>query len=715
MWWPRGVGVMDWTKCIICQEETLKPLKCPMNSLAGTPAEKKETYETFLSTVEEFRTLDALPVKLLFESDISAEELIENKASWHKACHLKFASSKLSKAKKRKETASVEVPQRVCKRASLDKQVCLFCTKGNETEQLHSFCTFDADSNVRTMVTELQDTELLSRMASGDLIAIEAKYHLKCLTSLRNRYRAHVRKCNPQEENISEKMKEGVAFIELVNYIEKCVDNGTLLFKLSELHSMYVGHLGSLGIHKAINKTRLKEQLLKRFPEAQAQSEGRNVIVVFESGMRSMLRDALKKRDYTEDAFTLAKAADIIRRDIFQHDTYRFSGSFSSGCQEAAVPASLIAIVSMILNGTKLDEQDGKEPQACRTIAQVMMFNTKKKAKAKTEHPRHSLEREPPSPLYIGLAVHKITRSEKLVQLFHKLGLSVSYDRVLQIEDQLTTALCEQFAEDGIVCPASLRRCLFTISAIDNIDHNLTSMSASTSFHGTGISLFQSPTVSNSGEERPSISLSSDGRRKHNLPDSFAIVPAAELKTSSVKLPPHPVSTFEMTDNCLALAIKKEDQWISHALPATGQEEPGPLTWSTYHASSMSSEDVIPAICTMLPVFYEKAATPAMVKHGMTIVQQATAFLNPGQVPVTFFDQQLYAIAKYAQWAWPDTHGEDKHVVMMGGLHMEMALWSTLGDLLEGSGWTTALVDGEVASSGVASGMLNASHLTRTR
>ncbi|XP_050705405.1 glutamate receptor U1-like [Eriocheir sinensis] len=38
------------------------------------------------------------------------------------------------------------------------------------------------------MVTELQDTELLSRMASGDLIAIEAKYHLKCLTSLRNSY-----------------------------------------------------------------------------------------------------------------------------------------------------------------------------------------------------------------------------------------------------------------------------------------------------------------------------------------------------------------------------------------------------------------------------------------------------------------------------------------------------------------------------------------------
>ena len=129
----------------------------------------------------------------------------------------------------------------------------------------------------------------------------------------------------------------------------------------------------------------------------------------------------------------------------------------------------------------------------------------------------------------------------------------------------------------------------------------------------------------------------------------------------------------------------------------------------------MSSEAALPAICSMLQLFYEKAATPAMVKHGMIIQQQATAFLNPGQIPVTFFDQQLYAVAKYVQWAWPETHGEEKHVVMIGGLHMEMALWSTLGDLLEGSGLTTALIDGGVTSSGVVNSILNASHLTRTQ
>ena len=44
-----------------------------------------------------------------------------------------------------------------------------------------------------------------------------------------------------------------------------------------------------------------------------------------------------------------------------------------------------------------------------------------------------------------------------------------------------------------------------------------------------------------------------------------------------------------------------------------------------------------------------------------------------------------------------------------------MALWNTLGDVLEGSGWTAALAHAEVASSGIAESFLKVAHLTRTR
>ena len=52
---------------------------------------------------------------------------------------------------------------------------------------------------------------------------------------------------------------------------------------------------------------------------------------------------------------------------------------------------------------------------------------------------------------------------------------------------------------------------------------------------------------------------------------------------------------------------------------------------------------------------------------------------------------------------------------MLGGLHTEMALWKTLGDLLDGSGWTAALTEAEVASAGMTDSFWKAAHLTRTR
>ena len=54
-------------------------------------------------------------------------------------------------------------------------------------------------------------------------------------------------------------------------------------------------------------------------------------------------------------------------------------------------------------------------------------------------------------------------------------------------------------------------------------------------------------------------------------------------------------------------------------------------------------------------------------------------------------------------------------MVVMGGLHIEMAIWSTMGDYLEASGWTTALTQAGVASPGSADSFLKASHLSRTR
>ena len=66
-----------------------------------------------------------------------------------------------------------------------------------------------------------------------------------------------------------------------------------------------------------------------------------------------MLRNALKKRDFSEVVEVLAEAL-IICDDIFNHQGFKFTGSFLPGCQEDSLPLSLKSLVSLILNGPNL-------------------------------------------------------------------------------------------------------------------------------------------------------------------------------------------------------------------------------------------------------------------------------------------------------------------------------------------------------------------------
>ncbi|KAG0722380.1 hypothetical protein GWK47_044567 [Chionoecetes opilio] len=113
-----------------------------------------------------------------------------------------------------------------------------------------SFKTLGADDNVRSMARDLLDSDLLTRIEGvGDLIALEAKYHLACLVGLRNRHRSLIRnRENLQDARKPDKKARARAFAELVTYIENEVEEGTLLFKFASLRHLYESRLADFGI-----------------------------------------------------------------------------------------------------------------------------------------------------------------------------------------------------------------------------------------------------------------------------------------------------------------------------------------------------------------------------------------------------------------------------------------------------------------------------------
>ena len=89
--------------------------------------------------------------------------------------------------------------------------------------------------------------------------------------------------------------------------------------------------------------------------------------------------------------------------------------------------------------------------------------------------------------------------------------------------------------------------------------------------------------------------------------------------------------------------------------------------------------------------------------------------LNPDQIPVVAFDQPLFAIAKKIQWLWPERFGEDKFVIMFGGLHIELTALKALGKWLDKSGWVESVFRSGIATLGTADSLLKATHIAKTR
>lgn len=139
--------------------------------------------------------------------------------------------------------------------------------------------------------------------------------------------------------------------------------------------------------------------------------------------------------------------------------------------------------------------------------------------------------------------------------------------------------------------------------------------------------------------------------------------------------------------------MESEDGWLRMMTEAV-------LSWSAYHANRHSDDVSLRSHIVQMPLLSEPAHTAATLNYAMKLVAKVTQHLHPGQTPVITMDQPLFCIAKEIHWAWPDIFDEDKFIVVMGGLHIEMNVMQLLGDILRDSWLTTFIVQSEITTSG---------------
>lgn len=195
------------------------------------------------------------------------QTFLDKKESWHKSCRDLFSNTKLERAKKRKlaEISKVEKNGKdemgigecisspvKARRSSVPRfhgeSHCFFCDTVDSQLNLHAASTLEVDQKVRECAFLLNDSKLIAKLSAGDLIAIEVRYHAKCLVGLYNRARQSNSPTTKHTVKSQVELDE-LAFAELIAYVDESLEiENIAVLKLSDLVRFFSSKLQELGI-----------------------------------------------------------------------------------------------------------------------------------------------------------------------------------------------------------------------------------------------------------------------------------------------------------------------------------------------------------------------------------------------------------------------------------------------------------------------------------
>ena len=358
---------------------------------------------------------------------ITSETMFLNSGKWHANCRRNYSDSRVERMinthNRNKEATETDNagPARKRTRLVFNDSLCIFCQK-NSDENLHLVTTLEFGVSYSLMSSEMNDDDVNVRFVTGDAVANNAKYHETCRTKYNNKYKSFLQNQTPTSVRESQILYKR-AFIEIVNFIQGEKETGETLFPLANLFRQFNERREQLGSDTLANRTVFKNRVLEAFQGDLREEVPENgpKTLIFGDGVKTIINDVLKKRKYSSEMKIFEESVKVVREDIFNHKSEMFSGSFEEGCQSDAVPASLRTLVSMLIHGTSLRDQEAKESQVVHSIAQLIHFNAKKSSRGR-DVIWHFKEREPPMPIYLSLMIHRETRSQKIIDLLFHMG-----------------------------------------------------------------------------------------------------------------------------------------------------------------------------------------------------------------------------------------------------------------------------------------------------
>ena len=739
------VPVVDWTKCLVCQSDKSEELRGKKDD-----SSTEKTYETLSKMLPQFAILGEYCLEKfdchhsVSNSDLSSVQnelrcmFVSKIGRFHHTCVSKFNNHKLQRAIKRhqkfrkSEETEDECPSKRTRRnnekINFGEAKCLFCLQTDQKTNMSAAGTYHATdkktdkSHVAKLTKQLiayalklNKSHIVETLSSGDVTSNEIWYHKWCYHRFINEYDAAIKlEAKDTESKNDEEFYKAISFRKIVNFIqEQRTLNDVMAFTVRELETMYEDLLQNKNIPYTSHSSRFGSQLSDALPDSELRIVNGKSTICFTQEVNIVLKNELTHSSLVKMILDVV----VPIRQQMSATQNSFQGTFDTSFQEK-IPASLLSLCSLLIDGA--DPQEKSTSQAAKTVSQIIMYSYRAKKQASKQKAtnamvrRHNKARETPVPVYIGLLLYATVRAKTLIQKLFVLGISISYDRCVDICNHIATSLIDRYERDGVFT-GNARKGLFTVIAKDNIDVNSKSTKVSTHFHGISMTIMQFLSETNHGSTIEDVlyDLSKKSTRKLKLPESYTEFKEIPFQTGKDLF--YPVSTFVMDG---AYDTKESDsarndeiEWLESV---NSSSIDSCNSWSKHHSTRRTPTNSIPGIHSMIPPINKKIATLEAQYHLMTIIKSTIHFLNEKQIPVDASDQPLFALSKEIQIRLAPVFGLGKYVCMFGDLHLEQSLLVLHGEIVKGSGLEDVLASAKMSTTGTST-IADVNDIKRTR
>ena len=580
--------------------------------------------------------------------------------------------------------------------STIHDKVCIFCGKSskylkrqNTREHLIQCTELSTDHKIRDAASRKQDDRILVLM-SKDLVAAKGHYHKSCYKHYTKEVFTDISSEAKEQHELNEyEEAEMQAYNELFLYIRNSFIPNPEILPLTYFTSLLEKSMNNHGITQIQSSTkkhihRKLERELGKSLNLIHDDTGRVLIYPDSLSMEILVRETYKTKQILEDTTKanseelLNKAALELRRIMKNQD---YSGKWPPDTEQFVIPEIVTQFICTLLSG----ECSAPSDRISRLVTSISSDIVYAVTCGKTKPPKHIL---------LPFAVKCLTGNTELIKILNRLGHSISYSQMEEID----TALCIQKLEqskDGIPLPENISPGVFTCLAWDNIDRlEETLTGGGTSHRVNGIVIQPKLEVAHPKANTPAVMKS----KKRSINPPPLILP---LYNAGQRAGPPKIMTIDTDSSTVTNDARlKNYVWILTRMLNT--ENQTISSWTGFNIKTRCDSTVTQDTIGYLPTISAPATDMSTVNE---ILEQTLTIMHSLQLQkiVVVFDQALYA--KAAEIIWKQSKFNNI-IIRMGVFHTVNDFLSIIGKRFQDAGLRDLCVESGILAEGSVTGVM---------